>query len=329
MKVRRYFAKCRAAAISFVVIAAFFIAAGVAALGATRACAEDSLSAGNFQFGGLAREYALHVPARYDGKTPIALVLVLHGAGGSGALTMKRDGWVGASDRYGFIVAGPDAEPVRPSEPESFRSNPRAWNDLSPRGSLAHHQVDDVGFIDALITRLSSQYRIDPKRIYVTGFSSGASMTLTLGVKLASRLAAIAPVSGQFFLGDTALAAPISMLYIIGTADPLNPIAGGETTTPWGTMPKPPIAKSLDAWRTMLKCPGNPVTMRNSGGVKGISYGPCAGGTVLEFFTVDGLGHVWPGGSRILPERWVGKASDKLDGTDLICKFFAEHRKVN
>ncbi|HUY26982.1 MAG TPA: PHB depolymerase family esterase, partial [Candidatus Binataceae bacterium] len=291
MKIRNCFSKCLSAALSFAVIAAFLIAAGVVALGATRACAEDLPSAGDFQFGGLAREYSLHVPARYDGKTPVALVLVLHGAGGSGALSMKRDGWVGASDRYGFIVAGPDAEPVRPSEPESFLTNPRAWNDLSPRGGPAHRQVDDVGFIVALITRLSNQYRIDPKRIYVTGFSSGASMTLTLGVKLATRIAAIAPVSGQFFLGDTALAAPISMLYIIGTADPLNPIAGGETTTPWGPMRKPPIAKSIDAWRTMLKCPGNPVTMRNSGGVKGISYGPCAGGTVLEFFTVDGLGH--------------------------------------
>ncbi|MFZ0658202.1 MAG: PHB depolymerase family esterase [Candidatus Binataceae bacterium] len=293
--------------------------------------AAEPVTAGSFQFGGLERAYALHVPARYDGKTPAALVVVLHGAGGSGARTLTREGWVAASDRDGFIVTGPNAEPIRPSQPESFRTNPTAWNDLGQTATpdAPHHQVDDVGFIDALITRLSSQYRIDPKRIYVTGFSSGASMTLTLGVKLAGRLAAIAPVSGQFRLSAATLAAPISMLYVIGTADPLNPLAGGAATTPWGTSSKPPIAQSIDAWRTMLKCPGSAGTLRDSGGVKGISYGPCAGGTVLEFYTVDGLGHVWPGSPQVLPVQWVGEASNKLDGTDLICKFFAAHQKVN
>jgi polyhydroxybutyrate depolymerase len=293
--------------------------------------AAEPVTSGSFQFGGFERTYALHVPSRYDGKTPAALVIALHGAGGSGARTLTREGWVAASDRDGFIVAGPDALPIRPSEAEGFRTNPTAWNDLGQTATpdTAHHRVDDVGFISALITRLSSEYRIDPRRIYVTGFSSGASMTLTLGVKLAGRLAAIAPVSGQYRLGAATLAAPLSMLYIIGTADPLNPLAGGPATTPWGTSSKPPIAQSISAWRAMLKCPSNAATLRNSGGVKGISYGPCASGTVLEFYTVDGLGHVWPGSPQVLPARWVGEASNKLDGTDLICKFFAAHAKAN
>ncbi|MGH7779385.1 MAG: alpha/beta hydrolase family esterase [Candidatus Binataceae bacterium] len=299
------------------------------ALGVPRSHTQEPITAEDLQFGGLERTCALHVPAGYNGKTPAALVIVLHGAGGSGARMIERDGWIAASDKNGFILAGPDAEPVRPSEPESFLKNPRAWNDLSARGSAAHRQIDDTGFIDALITRLSGEYRIDPRRIYVTGFSSGASMTLTLGVKLAARIAAIAPVSGQFFLGGTTLATPLSMLYIIGTEDPLNPLAGGATRTPWGLMPKPPIAKTIYAWRTMLKCPPGPATLRNSDGVKGVSYGPCAGGTVLEFYTVEGLGHVWPGGPQSLPPRWVGEASNKLDGTALICNFFAAHQKVN
>ncbi|MFZ1887271.1 MAG: PHB depolymerase family esterase [Candidatus Binataceae bacterium] len=311
--------------ISWAVIAAILL---MLTLAAVSQAAEPTSN--GFQFGGYARAYALHVPSRYDGKNPAALVIVLHGAGGSGARTLAREGWIAASDRDGFIVAAPDALPIRPSEAESFRGNPSAWNDLAQTATAdtAHHQVDDVGFIDALITRFESQYRIDPKRIYVTGFSSGASMTLTLGVKLAGRIAAIAPVSGQFQLANATLAQPISMLYIIGAADPLNPLAGGAATTPWGTSSKPPIARSINAWRTMLKCPANPSTLRDSGGVKGISYGPCAGGAVLEFYTVDGLGHVWPGSPQVLPARWVGEASNKLDGTSLICNFFAAHQKL-
>lgn len=312
--------------ISSAVIAAILLILALVPL----AHATEPVTSSGFQFGGFARAYALHVPSRYDGKNPAALVIVLHGAGGSGARTLAREGWIAASDRDGFIVAAPDALPVRPSEAESFRTNPSAWNDLGQTATpdTAHHRVDDVGFIDALITRLESQCRIDPKRIYVTGFSSGASMTLTLGVKLAGRLAAIAPVSGQFQLANATLAQPVSMLYIIGAADPLNPLAGGAATTPWGTSSKPPIAQSINAWRTMLKCPSSAATLRNGGGVKGISYGPCAGGAVLEFYTVDGLGHVWPGSPQVLPARWVGEASDKLDGTSLICKFFAAHQKV-
>ena len=316
----------RASAISSAAIGAIVVALAVAA---PLSRAQEVMTTGAFEFGGLERKYSFHVPAAYNGETHCALVIVLHGAGGSGALTLTHNGWIDAADHNGFIVAGPDAEPVRPSQPESFLAKPRAWNDLSRRGSAAHHQVDDVGFIDALITRLASQYRIDPRRIYVTGFSSGASMTLTLGVKLASRIAAIAPVSGQFFLGISTLAAPVSMLYIIGANDPLNPLEGGATSTPWGSAVKPPIEKSINAWRKMLKCAERPTILRNSGGVKGISYDPCAGGAVLEFYTVDGLGHVWPGGNSALPARWVGKASNKLDGTGLICKFFAAHKKAD
>jgi poly(3-hydroxybutyrate) depolymerase len=34
---------------------------------------------------------------------------------------------------------------------------------------------------------------------------------------------------------------------------------------------------------------------------------------------------VWPGGRNLLPERIVGKSSDKLNATDVIWEFFKAH----
>jgi polyhydroxybutyrate depolymerase len=39
------------------------------------------------------------------------------------------------------------------------------------------------------------------------------------------------------------------------------------------------------------------------------------------------MGHVWPGGINRLPERLVGKPSDKLNATDVIWDFFKTHPK--
>lgn len=39
------------------------------------------------------------------------------------------------------------------------------------------------------------------------------------------------------------------------------------------------------------------------------------------------MGHTWPGGTSLLPESLVGKASDALSANDLIWEFFAAHPK--
>ena len=56
---------------------------------------------------------------------------------------------------------------------------------------------DDAGFLRQLIVNLSGQYNVNPKQVYVTGFSSGAQMTERVGVEISDLVAAIAPVSGQ------------------------------------------------------------------------------------------------------------------------------------
>jgi len=273
----------------------------------------------------MTRTFIVHVPPGFDGKSKVAVVFMLHGAGGSGAGTIPETGWDVKSDREGLIAVFPDGTSIRPLMPARFLTNPRLWNDGSGRGGTGVSNADDIGFISAMIDFLEARYSADPARIYCTGFSNGASMTFSVGINLSNRIAAIAPVSGHLWQQEKPLAYPVPLLFIVGTEDPLNPIAGGNVKLPWGvTQYHPPIEDSLKEWERMLGC-GPEVQTASSKDVLEITYDQCAKGGEVEYYRVTGLGHIWPGGSNRLPEKWVGKPSDALNATDVIWEFFKAH----
>ena len=283
----------------------------------------------SLQFGGLTRTFIVHVPPSFNGKSKVPVVFMLHGAGGSGAGADSETGWTGKSDREGFIVVFPDGTPPRPSLPARFLLNPRLWNDGSGRGAAGKENIDDVGFISAIIDFVEARYAADPDRIYCTGFSNGASMTFSVGVNLSNRIAAIAPVSGHLWLKQKQLAYPVPLLFIIGTADPLNPIAGGNVKLPWGVEQyHPPVEDSLKEWERMLSCGPQVETARDGNGVRELVYDRCSKGGEVLYYRIDGLGHVWPGGQNKLPEKWVGKPDDKLNATNVIWDFFKAHPRT-
>jgi polyhydroxybutyrate depolymerase len=275
------------------------------------------------------RTFIVHVPPALDGKSKAPVVFMLHGAGSSGAGADTETGWRAKSDREGFIAVFPDGTPPRPKLPARFILNPRLWNDGSGRGAVGIEKVDDLGFISAMIDYIEARYSADPARIYCTGFSMGASMTFSVGLNLSSRVAAVAPVSGHLWYTGKQLAYPVPLLFIIGTDDPLNPIAGGNVKLPWGsTQYHPPIADSLKEWERMLGCGPQVTTARTRNGVSEIAYDQCAKGGEVVYYTVKGLGHVWPGGQNRLPEKWVGKPSNALNATDVIWEFFKAHPRI-
>ena len=80
-------------------------------------------------------------------------------------------------------------------------------------------------------------------------------------------------------------------------------------------------------WAGLLHCPMTPAVIRDNGGVRGISYGPCDQGAEAVFYTVEGMGHIWPGGISLLHKELVGEASNKLQANDVIWEFFQRHPK--
>src|SRR5262245_41490165 len=132
---------------------------------------------------GVTRQYLLHVPPAKAGsksaKTRRPVVVMFHGAGGNARSAMKETGWVAKADAEGFIAVFPEGTAPDPAKPGRFVGNPQTWNDGSGRLNVgaAQAKVDDLAFMRALLDDLAKRPDVDTQRIYVTGFSNGASMS--------------------------------------------------------------------------------------------------------------------------------------------------------
>ena len=127
-------------------------------------------------FDGLERSYVVYAPASVSGRRA-ALVVVLHGQGGDGENALEQGGWVAKARAEGFIVLAPEGTPERADRRPSLLGNRRSWNSGPATGSSAQQRnVDDVGFVRAVIGEVQRTYSVDAGRIYATGFSNGSAM---------------------------------------------------------------------------------------------------------------------------------------------------------
>lgn len=266
--------------------------------------------------------YFLHAPSRYDPRQAMPLVLILHGAGGQGKMYLEKAGWAAKAEEGGFLAAAPDGLPAKPGQPIHFFHNPRLWNSGQLRDPLPRSKIDDRKFFNTLIAELRRLLNIDPDRIYVTGHSNGAGMTFRLGAELSEHLAAIAPVSGLCWLKEPKPARPLPTLYMIGTADPLIPLQGGDSYLPWGRRSTRPVGETLAVWARALGCSPDPQTIEEAEGVKIQEYGPGNDGVKMKAYFLEGHGHGWPGGSQNLPEQLTGPNTATIKATDVIWEFF-------
>jgi len=199
------------------------------------------------------RTYDIFCPADIE-NTPKPLVVMFHGGGGNSKEAAYSTNWVEKSKKEDFIIVFPNGTRPDNTKPASFSKNGQSWNDGSTQSLWAvENNVDDIGFIRTLIDSLKQKYKIDSKRIYATGFSNGASMTFRLGVECSDIFAAIAPVSGTLWLENPVIENPISVLYINGDKDPLNPINGGEVKIGQRSFGnKKQISQIINVWANIL-----------------------------------------------------------------------------
>ena len=262
------------------------------------------------------RRYIVHVPKSYDGRRPVPVVVMFHGGGGTAKAAITETGWADKADQAGFLAAFPEGSSPDPSKPGNFRKNPQTWNDASKRFFAEKMKIDDGAFTRAVIDDLTARFNVDVKRVFLTGFSNGSSLTYRLGVELSDRVAAIAPVasSGLRLADPLKLQRPVSMIAIHGMADRLNPLEGGDVKGLGRTDadPRPPIKDSVERWARMLACPSKPEMSLNTNGVRALRYGPGTKGSEVDFYTIEDTGHTWPGGVSLLPQWLVGKTTNKI-----------------
>lgn len=147
------------------------------------------------------RDATIQIPANASGA-PLPLLLLLHGAGGSGANLLRRLG--GAAGDAGIAVLAPD----------SRRSS---WD------AIGGEFGPDVTFVNRALERVFETVAIDPSRVTVGGFSDGATYAVSLGLingDLFSRVLAFSPG----FVVDGPLQGRPRFFISHGTADPILPI---------------------------------------------------------------------------------------------------------
>lgn len=268
--------------------------------------------------------YLVYVPSRVDAKKPLPAVLILHGAGGSGEGYLEHADWREKAEEAGFVAIAPNGLPARPAGRPSFLFNPRLWNTGQLREGSARSKIDDIQFFKDLLGHVRQRVKLDARRIYMTGHSNGAGMTFRLAHEMAEHFAAIAPIASLCWIDDPKPARPLPTLYMIGTEDPLVPLAGGESRLPWGKRTTPPIETTLRKWSAALGCNQTARTVQDDSTAQILEYGPCDAKVPFTVWFVKGQGHNWPGGEMVLPTRLAGPNKKAVRATDVIWEFFRD-----
>ena len=190
-------------------------------------------------------------------------------------------------------------------------------------GGAARDNVDDLGFIAALIQQVSEQVPVDSRRVYIGGFSAGGRMAYHAGCQLASSIAAIGVVSGSLVDDGCTPSKPVALFAVHGTDDP-EVAYNEDAPTPPGNVP--PLADSLPPsvqfWTALNGCTGGSV-QSSSEHVVQTTFASCTGADV-DFYTIQGGTHGWPGG----PDAPGSQAPmNELKASVLMWKFFVRHRR--
>ena len=264
------------------------------------------------------RSYILYVPSSYDGSQPVPLVIDLHGGGGNASTQMRTSQFSALSEEKGFIVA-------YPSGTGRFDNKLLTWNGGACCGYAVENQVDDVGFIRALITELELQYKIDPRRVYATGLSNGGIMSFRLACDASEIFAAVAPVAGTLNYPRCNPSEPVSIIEFHGTDDGHIGYNGGAGPDSLVDVPFKSVKESIDFWLNVDQCDPTPQTETFSD-IQHDTYSNCADGIAVELYTIIGGKHAWPGTDG---PGWAGgdQPTQTISATDLIWEFFAAHPK--
>ncbi len=310
----------------FLLSAAPALAAAIVAAGPSWSD-EPGTSRRSLTFGGVERSYLVHPPHADIGTPAQPLVIALHGGRGDSAKMERLTGFSKLADRGRFIVAYPDA----------VEGN---WNDGRAVAAFRAHreEIDDVGFIAALIDALNREFSVDLDRVYVAGVSNGAMMAQRLACELTDRIAAVASVIGALpenLADGCAPTRPIAVMMVNGTSDGLVPWEGGEVRAARKTFGRVlSVPASLNFWIRRNACAPESrydlLADRDPGDGTRVFrhiYEGCAGAVRVVLYEVRDGGHTWPGRRKALPQLFLGRVTRDIEASTVIWEFFQDFRR--
>lgn len=262
-------------------------------------------------YAGVERSYVIHIPPGLQPSMPVPLVLAFHGIGLDAGEMIRISGLNDQSDASGFIVVYPEGTGEK-----------KSWNGGYCCGTAARDDVDDVGFVRALIGELKATLPVDDRHIHATGFSNGAIFTYRLACECSDLIASFGPVSAtpaELDLQACTPARPVAILHFHGTADDPNPYAGGDTPGGYYFLP---VSDTIQYWAEHNGCQPEPQSA-TSGSIRHDVYLGCTAGSALELYTIQGGKHAWPGGEAV--NQAMGQPCMEISAAALLWEFFLSH----
>lgn len=293
-------------------ILCFLICVGISSLSA-QATITDTLVANGIQ-----RVYRLYIPAKYySDNTLRPLIINMHGYTSNATQQQSYTNFMPIADTANFLIVYPQG---------SFFSGTlnTYWNaKFQPTG------INDISFLSNLIDSLIARYRVNPNRVYATGFSNGGFMSHTLACELSQKIAAIASVSGtmndiQYGINGSQCNPdrPMPIMQIHGDADYTVPYNGGPNLG----INMVAVDSIIQFWVRHNQCNSTPIvqnvpdinTFDNCTAIHSIYLGGLAG-TTVELFRIAAGGHTWPGSFPI--NFWEATNQD-INASKEIWRFF-------
>ena len=295
--------------------------------------------------------YFVYTPANYQVGTTVPMIVMLHGCGGNSTEFANLTQMNVLADQKQFIVVYPQ---------QSILLDPAlCWNFfLTADQSRGSREPSLIAGITQAVEQTTSQWTIDPRRVYVAGFSAGAGMAAIMGATYSDLFAAIGLASGweyqvlseptldlnlvNFALtrsgpdatqqGQAAFNAMGSAARVVPTIDfqgqsdlIATPINGDQVIQQWMETDR------LASHGTYTASFSSPTTTTTVGQVPGLlghpytvqTWNDAHGNEIEEYWKIFGMGHAWSGTNTqpIFTDPFGPSA------TNAIYTFFLNHPK--
>ncbi|MEM0946396.1 MAG: PHB depolymerase family esterase [Pseudomonadota bacterium] len=233
--------------------------------------------------------YHIAVPEAPAG--PVPAIMFLHGAGGSGASSVRPGGMARVALERGYAVIGPNGM----DRPGRFGTG---WSFHPDRPK----QRDEMAFLTGVRDDAASRFGIDRDRVILAGFSIGGSMASYIACTDPAAFAAFAPVAGSFWRPHPEdCAGAVRLLHTHGWRDRTVPLEGRPLGG--GRIYQGDVWHAMLVWRAENGCDGMRAdTFETEGRYWIRRWDACTPGTALEFA-------LHPGGHGI-PQGWAAMTID-------------------
>ena len=204
----------------------------------------------------------IHVYAPSGLKENSPLLISCHGMDQDPNYQQSNTHWEAVADTAGFVV-------------------------VYPRGGTGMDTWDIKGDKDTkwmleIIDQMYTDYKIDKKRVYLSGFSMGGMFTYHSMSKIADKIAAFAPTSGTNVFGASKAMRPVPIIHPHGTNDDVLNYSQVEGF--------------IKNYRDQFHCPSQAQEEKNypnaeNSGATMYTWGPCDEGVYIKHLKLPGRGH--------------------------------------